>query len=362
MTQLRGIKLNLPKRAKFHFGDSSGNLNKIFSSDKLFSALINNASLLYSPEKVRQIIERFDQDQFSISSLFYGVDYCRVVEGKQEVISSLYFLPKPYWLIRAEEVNDQDLRLRKQAKKITFLSLGAYQELLKSWSDEEKYFKYNLLDLPTVGDTFAYSNEEAKTLPNIKVMKNAKFISEQSSQKLQVNRFNDSSDTTYYQNELEVSQVRSGNYLIKPFMYFLYRGELMKEIRGSLNLLSDEGIGGKRSRGLGYFENIEEVKIPLEDHRDGGYFTSLSIIYPRESDIDGIESYQLCERNGYIYSLGGTPFRKKSARILTEGSIFSKDVKGQVVDVTPSAPNFCCDHQIFLNGKAFLFPFGGNER
>ena len=88
---MKVIKFYPNHRAKFHFGDSSGKLKEIFSSDQLFSALFNSAVLLYGSEKAEEfLVESLAKS--SISSLFYGINFFNENNGQSQ---DLYFLPRP---------------------------------------------------------------------------------------------------------------------------------------------------------------------------------------------------------------------------------------------------------------------------
>lgn len=358
MKKMRGIKFNLPQRARFHFADSKGNLKRIFSSDQLFAAIINNAALLYNGNEVNEIVDHFVNNKFIISSLYYGLDIYS--NSEEELVETIYFLPKPFWLIRSDNISTDDFKKRKKFKKVSFISVDVYQKLLDSWDKEEEYFNFDLLNLPTIGDRFAVTKEELAGLRfSDKDRSDIKFISSNTYQKLQVNRLNNGSENTYYQNELEISHLNIGEYLIKPFMFFMYRGDLSQKLYASLRLLVEEGLGGKRSRGLGYLNSIEKIELPLSDKGTGDRFISMSTVYPNRDELDYSMSYQLRRKDGYIYDFGGTPFRRKTIRLMSEGSMFSRDIKGQVVDVTPEDNSFKCSHDILVNGKAFLLGFGG---
>ncbi|MCK4257655.1 MAG: type III-A CRISPR-associated RAMP protein Csm4 [Halanaerobiales bacterium] len=359
MSRIKGIKFVLPEHAKFHFGDPRGNIKKIFSSDQLFSALINCAALLYPIKKIEELIALFAKEQFSISSLYYGLDFFE--HGNNRALTSFFFMPKPYWLIRSSQQENQEVdevRLRKKLKKVEFISTKAYESILNSWNGE--FFDYNLFSLPTIGNTFAFSEEE---LLELKIKKeqlvNQKFISAQSYQKLQVDRMTIKSDNTYYENNIEISPMKVGKYVIKPFMYCMCRGLITKEILAALRILVEEGIGGKRSRGLGYFVDVKQIEVPIKDSIQGKYYLSLSTIFPKVDEVENIMSYKLSERSGYIYAGRGQGVRRRSLRVVDEGSIFSNKIKGQIKDVTPKDSNL--PHSVLLNGKAFLLGFGGND-
>jgi len=120
--------------------------------------------------------------------------------------------------------------------------------------------------------------------------------------------------------------------------------------------MADEGLGGKRSQGMGYFEELLEDELPDELFSgEGMYYMNLSTVYPGLEELDDLEYYELVERSGYIYSKFGRPYRKKRVRLLKEGSIFSRKIEGRIIDIRPEVFD---EHSVYLNGKAFLIPLG----
>ncbi|SDC25852.1 MULTISPECIES: type III-A CRISPR-associated RAMP protein Csm4 [unclassified Candidatus Frackibacter] len=357
---MQGIKFLIEDRAGFHIGDANGDLKEIFSSDQFFSAIINNAALLYSDDTVEEIINLFEIGDFSISSLFYGLDFI-ITSEEADIKKSLYFLPKPNIKIRSKVDSDDEIWVHKKIKKISYLSLGAYQKLLDNWNPKEEMFNYNLLDLIVIGNQFACTKEEIADLGLIgSKINDFKFIQKSSRPKLTVDRFNSEAKNFYYQNDMELIYTEIDDYQIKPFMFFLYEGDLKKELKAIFRLLVEEGIGGKRSRGMGHFEEIVAIgENELKGlSRAGNYYVNLSTLFPQKEEVENMISYQLAKRSGYLYSQGGQPYRKKSVRVMTEGSVLLQKIEGQLKDVTPDSFK---QHNVLLNGKSFLIGFGGDR-
>ncbi|MGM0369629.1 MAG: type III-A CRISPR-associated RAMP protein Csm4 [Bacillota bacterium] len=356
---MKGIKFEIDNRSKFHIGDANGNLKESFASDQLFSAIINNLALLYPQEEIEEGINIFSEGKLSISSLFYGLDF--VTEGRKE--KSLYFLPRPEAVIRTKEGTEAEVWQRKKIKKITYLSTAAYQELLSSWNEEEQVFNYNLLELELIGNKFACTTEELEELGlNKEQVKNLKFIKKNSRPRLSINRENSKSEEHFYQNNMEIIYQQAGKYQIQPFMFFMYQGELPKELLASFRLIAEEGIGGKRSSGMGSFSEVKDISESEFEALSptGDYYVNLSVLFPRKDEVKQILSYDLAERRGYIYSRtqGGQPYRKKSIRVMQEGSLTNDRIQGQLVDVTPELFD---RHEVLVNGTSFLIGFGGEQ-
>lgn len=79
-----------------------------------------------------------------------------------------------------------------------------------------------------------------------------------------------------------------------------------------IRLMADEGLGGKRSQGMG---TLGEVVIEEWTEKmfsgEGRYYMSISSVYPGLNEVDKLVYYELTERSGYIYSQYGRPLRKK---------------------------------------------------
>ncbi len=337
-------------RSKFHFGNSNGRLKELFSSDQLFSALYNCAVLLYGLDGVEKTLsETLKTDLFS--SLNYGMHFLNLSNGE---IKEIFFLPCPFAPANPDK-GYKELLYHKKAKKIKYLSVGAFSLLRKSWQKEEKYFNFNLLDLEVLGGKFACASEEIEPLGLDRAAREKiNLFTEDAKPKLVVSRFNDQSENFYYQEEIEVTYQKAGDYLIRPFMYFIYRGEIDRWLRTAVRFMADEGLGGKRSQGMGALGKVTEEEWADEIFLGRGqYCMSISSIYPGPDEVDKLVYYELEERSGYIYSQHGRSLRKRRVRLLKEGSIFSQKIFGQVIDISPEAFK---KHKVYLNGKAFLIP------
>lgn len=358
------VKLIPSNYSRFHIGDSYGELRDYFSSDQLFSTIINNVDLLYGEDIAKHTIDYFNKDNLIISSVFYGLEFYHKTERKSEEI---YFLPKPYWLIKAENSEETDFSERKKIKKIEYISLGAYSNLIKSWNKNEECFTYDLFTLPVIGSKFALSKEEFKKLDiDTKELNKIKIHRTYSMPKVSVNRLYGDSNAFYFDDVTEIKYSEIKEYTVKPFMYFIYSGEMIKEIKSAVNMIQDEGIGGRRSRGLGIFQKVEfeESKDKFNEqlsryiNNPSKYYINISTVFPKIEEVNEILSYRLENRNGFVFSNGGQPYRKKSVRIIKEGSIFKAKINGMIQDITPTGFE---KHKIWLYGKALLIGFGGEE-
>lgn len=349
---MKVFKFYPDNRAKFHFGDSNGKLEEVVSSDQLFSAFYNCAVLLYGSDDGENSLFNSLQNLI-FSSLYYGMHFENLSNGESKEI---FFLPHPLAPINSRE-QSEDLLQHKKAKKIKYLSLDAFRLLQRGWQDEGEYFNFNLLGFEVLGGKFACTTEEIEPLGLDRASREKiKLFTVDAKPKVVVSRLNDQSENIYYQEEIEVTYRQAGDYLIRPFMYFICREETDHRLTAVVRLMAEEGLGGKRSQGMGALGRVIEEEWPAEWFAaKGRYYISLSSIYPGADEVDKLVYFELTERSGYIYSQHGRSFRKKRVRLLKEGSIFSDKITGQIIDIRPEG---FMEHKVLLNGKAFLIPIG----
>ena len=321
----------------FHYRVGIGRMDEVdetIHSDTLFSALINCADMLYGDSEVNALIEAFNEGRFNISSVFFGITTS---------LGETLFLPKPYGHFSPSNKENHDSP--KKIKKIRYISLDIWKKIVSSWDKEKKIFNYDLTSHEVVGEKFLLSekNEELLELD---------FIKSISRPKVSINRSNNAAENFYFQTEIELISTKEA----QPFLFFLFRGNIDKKIKAIFNLLIEEGIGGKRFLGKGTFRKWDVGEIDLPDADNEGYNVSLSLVMPNKNEVDGIESYNLIRRDGFIYSNGGTSIRKKAVRLLSEGAIFNNNVKGRLFDAKPDTEKI--NHPVYVNGKSFNIKLG----
>ena len=124
-----------------------------------------------------------------------------------------------------------------------------------------------------------------------------------------------------------------------------------------MKLLAEEGLGGKRSSGMGCLGQVaEEEGFRQLAAEHGNYYVSLSSIYPSQEEVNNLIYYELVDRAGYLHSLFGRSLRKKGVRVLKEGTVLSGKIAGQLVEVGPAA---LIGIQFIYTAKLFWFPWGG---
>lgn len=358
---IKGVKFRLGDNSKFSIKDNNREIMDVFPSHSLFSALINNINKTYGDIGADRTIEMFNNDEFAISSMFIGLDFYS--KDKDEIKKTLYFLPKPETNIE-KVILDDDKKLeenvikRKVAKKIKMISLGALKEMGSTWDVKENKFNYNLFDLVSIGTSFACTKDEIKDI-KIEDMDKLTFYDDTSSPHLEVDRISNRSKNFFYQDERSYRYEYTKEYRVEPFMYFMYSGELTMGLNAAINLIVDEGIGGRRTVGLGGFLSNEYIDIDLFDKENPKVFITLSSYIPLKEELDNLLGYKLERVSGYIYYKGGQPYRKRTIGLIREGAITKEIPRGKIVDVTPIHSDLPI--QAYCNGKAFALGIGGGK-
>lgn len=345
------VKLQIDDQAPFHFGEAEGHLSDSFSSNQLFSAIANNIRLLYGPDKVKEFVSLPESD-WAISSLFYGIDICP--KGEENSNQTIYFLPRPKIDFR---YNQEAYMSQKELKKVEYISTNLYKRLSQSWDGEKEAAILNPEDVLIISKKFALLKEETTSLDIAEHEWNSlSFLSVQVRPGVVVNRLHSKSDNYFTQEELIIHYEETRNYIFKPFMYFFLSKPSPTYVSAAIRLLADEGIGGKRSFGRGFFQNIEFLESPVNIDKDGRLFMTLSSYFPKKDEVHTLYSYELEKKNGFIYSQYGRTKRKKSILTVKEGSLLATKVEGEIIDIRPE--DFS-DHPVYFYGKPLLVGFGG---
>lgn len=346
------VELKIPDHAKFHFGDAAGKLKRIFSSDQLVSAITNNLGLMYGVGAIKEFIDGLMNDQIRFSSVFYGLDF--ILKKENRTAKTIYFLPRPKVDIYPKHSTGYFFH-HKAIKKIAFVSSFLYQKLSESWNEDGECCQLDLDGLLILNGSLALAKEELQGLQlDEKELERLSFFRQNLNPRVEVNRLYMRSENYFTQEELEMNHEETKDYRIVPFMYFFQSGPLSPRLQAAISLLADEGIGGKRSLGKGFFQGIG-IRDAFELPETGKYYMNLSVCFPHADEVGQLYNYEIEKRSGYIYSMGGKTVRKKSAMVIGEGSLFRERATGQIIDVGPK--NYA--HPVYLYGKPIFAGFGG---
>jgi CRISPR type III-A-associated RAMP protein Csm4 len=158
-------------------------------------------------------------------------------------------------------------------------------------------------------------------------------------------------------------------------LFFLARFEdphLLGHFKELVARLGEAGLGAGRAAGAGHFDLAGAHPAPAflarEGGPDGGEGAGallLSLYLPAREEVARGDlagaSAALLKRGGWIHSGGPTGLKKRSVRMLVEGTVIARPagrIEGEVRDVTP--PGFD-RHRVWRDGRAFTIPYRDPE-
>jgi CRISPR-associated protein Csm4 len=382
------VKLIPNKNSKYHFGEGSlGESSNIFHSSSLFSAIVNNFIKLYGSKEFDKYKEEIKN--IKLSSMFPAIYRFKNAKNNSYTSSSIkdeiLFIPKPMVILGFDKKIQKDIENKpKEVKKIKFISIDALREhnmgklkkeiIGKEYlitNKEQKNFEY---DNPENMDLFKKTVEQKVSIDRIKGI----TLEDEKGQLYTIEFIKPlrGKENKGYKNIV-------GFYFLIDFSNV--GEELGRKIKASINLISDEGLGGKRSIGAGTFKKIiiDEFTDEFDEKNlnmtnlNNKYITknkeyvpkkrkmTLSITVPKNDDeFKKFINYQLIKIGGYIYS----PIEakcltklKKNVYVLAEGSVCKcndkdDDIKGDILDLKPENTRPEINHEVILNGKPILIP------
>jgi len=271
-------------------------------SDTLFSAITGTAYKLYGDEVIKTFLEN---GKVLLSSAF---PFWKIGADCYE-----YFLPKPFnWKPEIEKYADQ-----KTFKKVRFVNRDIFERIINGGADSYKFNKKNV-----VNGCLTYGLGEGNL-----------FVIHETT-RIMVDRV---TNATSMFNFSEVHFAENAG------LYFMASVDesIEKEFRASLNLLADEGIGGDRTVGKGLFEIKEDSNFEFNSGGSKtGHYVLLSLYNPPKEEAGKIipedSSYEITTRRGWISFPGHSDKRRKSLRMIKEGSVIQlggAKPKGRLADV-----------------------------
>ena len=385
------VKLISKRRNYFSIGkDYTNSTSVVVHSDTLFSAICNNLRLIYG----RSVLEDFlaaisessavNKTPFRISSCFHYVDVYR----ENELVNTLYFLPKPSIRLPFDPVSQQNLNeSSKLFKKIEFVSFEIVKKLQQN--KEISFSRYHILDkkyllddkdLKDLGlEKFLKPSDESFPSDYKAINKQISIFEILTEQKVSISRLRKESQPYLWQK----MRFRKSRYYIKddgkriyyeliPSFYFLFdcsglEDHYLEKITAALRLIADQGLGGKRSLGSGLVDKVEFIEIDanfphdtLFEQKKDGLLINISLVFPTIEDMEKILYFRLFGRSGYIYSPESSSIRFNDLKFVEEGSIFDEEVPGKLVQV--ASEKFKSEnHEVYKNGIGFYVNIGSIE-
>lgn len=348
---MKKVILRFRDNAKLHIGEE---LYDYISSDKLYSMIINALSYVIKDDELNVIVNSINK-KVKISSAFLGMKIT-----KNNVSKNIDFLPKPYLLIKekeiSKEVEEENLLNRKKYKNITWISHNSFRNLSENYNLKEEVIDYSFKNGFIVNGKYYIENNEVEDDVR-KVLEDYSPIKKDMLQRNTIDRHTKESIDTYYDSFSILSSKEVDGIKVEPYFYFFIddNEEILKD--KCIQSLQFTSIGGKRSLGAGVIEEISISDCKFNICDNGKIYINISMIYPKKSDLSNISKYSLENRNGFIFSKKSTSIKKPALRLIKEGSIFTGKVEGDIYSFEVEGIN----HNIYVYGKAFLCPFGGEE-
>jgi len=309
-------------RTSVHFGIYSTDLTTsqdYFPSDSLFGAFIFAWSKLF-PEKVNKITDQYIKEKpYIISSAF-------------PFIKKEFFFPKIFVKGNFSEHFLEDLSNLKKLKAINWLS----KDLFEAWINNEPLNKFE-------NDIFEINTQLSMHIKQKIFPKSSLDRIHQHSQLFYI------SETFFSENAGLFFLLKKNNENADGF--------IRNYIKPALNLLQDEGLGGKRNWGLGAFKYyVENLNLKLPDPSDICGFTTLSPFLPNDYNIFNEKSkWNFSFRKGWGFSYHNClSFKKPNIILIKEGSIFENKPEGKCKKFNLGKNQKSIFY--FLYGNAFPIP------
>lgn len=352
---MEALLLRCRSGVQYHLGATAlDDTSELLHADTLFSALANVYALAYDAE---EWVSHVREGRIRISS---GL-HCAELSWRPDPV---FFVPRPP--LRYTVVADDPSRA-KRLKRVRWVSLGILVEIrahleFPTTPDDVPSCALNLLDYPLLGGQYACTDRELAPLRRDEVPA-APFRATLARPRVQV-RTPVVEDTYYHAAGLTFTPVSlSEGRSIRGHFYVLVEHELdpdaWRRFLACVRLLADEGVGGERTAGYGWFEEVRA--IPLQFHAagpgDGVHLTLAPVIPADDDELERALHYELFLRGGGSLGAHGDPaLHRRRVRMLREGALFRGPVRGRVVDVSPDVNPF--PHPLLRCGVNFPLPLG----
>lgn len=312
--------------APLHISDIRSDYNtseKQIHSDTLYAAIMEAWAMLGKSDWIT------DNPDFALSSM---LPFTNTDSGEY-----VYFFPKPFKLPVSDK-NKQDTGVAKKFKKVQYLDLSFYENLLNNnYQASENDIKGVYITSKNIDKDFI----SAQLVPRIRWHRNEAENAEP---------FN--IEKLYFNNN-------SG-------FWFIFNGndEVKIKVETAMHYLSESGLGTDRNVGNGSFKwQSDSLSLDLPDK--SGYCTNLSLFSPRNPEqlkdmIDDKSGYDFIRRGGWIGEPYNT-YRKRTVFMFSEGSVFKKDIEGIMFegnshDLKPGNTPIEITHPVHRIGKAVFLP------
>lgn len=320
-------------------------LDTLPRSDTLFGAICWGVRTLYDEKNLKEILSKFSESNppFLISSTFPFIDVN---------LKRIHLLPKPNTPVNIKPAQDlKEFQKLKEFKKISYLSSSIFTEFIQgkvtdkylfdNFSTQEE-FKENEGNVKEkyikIGDALIETKLVQDLLEAVQISEPDKY----EAIKIIFSKLTPFKKIDLLRNSID--RLSSGTIKGKLFyneaiflkencgLYFLlniFESNIEPKLLAVINFLSDRGIGKDINTGKGQFNvEIKDNFIPYEESPIPNTFTTLSLYYPRQDELQQFKEnmlfYELVKRKGKIESsfVSFTDIWKDTVLMYKEGSVF----------------------------------------
>ena len=365
---MKALAVKLKPRGPFHFGERGVGIEEteaLAHSDTIFSALCWAWTLLFGEAELEKLLGRFldGQPPFLISS---ALPY----------VGEVLFLPRP---LTVKGWDEEEIR---RLKRVGYISLEVYKLLLagslpqepiliqdrRLWLTEGEFEWLRLQDPLLDEDELRGFLREWASLGRVRKPESVQYahcyrlweIGEVPH--VAVDRVTSASNI-FHEGDVRFAE-GCGMYILARFLDEGVRDGFLAAIR----LLGDEGLGGRRSAGRGFFEVEEAGKVEIPEAADGDRAMLLSLLNPREGELSALLSpgdvaYRLVARRGWVFSARARNLRRRRVMMFAEGSVLGRvdgDFAGRMVNVLPRGG--AVPHDVYRYGYGLFVRLPKSQR
>jgi len=326
-------EVRLHPKGAFHIGERGigyEGASEFAPADTLFSAFCSVWSLLFG--EIQMVSDLIPDGKPAWTPSF-------LISSAFPFAGSVRFYPKPM-LPPPEET--------KRWKEVVWVA----EKVLETWLQRGKVEHSNLVAIHD--GTAILTNEEAEQIAHslgVRTVEGLRFWAIQRTPRVTLDVPTHASSLFHFGR----LNFREGCGLFF-FVRFL-RDDLVQKFYAAVRLMGDEGIGGDRTVGHGGFEACFSQDVPqFCQPKQSEKFVTLSPLFPKIDEVRSLLSggsrYSLTVRSGWVGGILPTSYRRKTVRMLREGSVLcgsAEKVWGSIVNVAPD--NF--PHPVYRWGYAF---------
>lgn len=298
-------------------------------SDTLWGMLVCAHKRLFGERSLQALLEQFVDDEkkppFVLSSCYLFDE----IDGE-----ALFFLPRPKasGQFSVGHMSAEMLSYFKEFKKIKYLALKDFEELINAETDESKLFERFIEQRNSIGNEMKIeSTQTANSVPHVRKLQFVETLNLHNS----IDRMRGS--TLMLDDSGQLYWEESAFFGKHTGFYFLIEGDT-ESVIPCLRYLSHTGLGGNNSIGKGAFE-FQIADFTIRQPKNFDSQLTLSLYSPRQSEIASIldskisPSYDLVSRQGHTAREFEESIQKNSCIVFGEGSRFvtTEKLRGKLI-------------------------------